>query len=163
MTGNPYQVCREIRTGNKGEGVDAGGDLDKAISQAFRGVSGLIQELVRGVVGMHLPPNDAVALYPVVFTTAELWVTETPLSSADITTGDLESLNVAPINWLWYQENLSRDLRPKDVFLATTRPETGLARTVRNRSTRAAAIVNVLSIPSFLIEIAAIVGQLNQI
>jgi len=161
--GHPYHLLFETRTGKPGEGTTSVSNRgDSAIIQAFRGVGGLM-ERYRDTGQRELKIDWPVAIYPVVFTTAELYVTDADLSAADLATGDLTEVRVAPVPWVWHQENLSRELRPQRVFVASASEEKTLEHSVQLRHTRAASVVNVKSIPSFLAELAGSTVSLTRL
>src|SRR5690606_30046614 len=68
--------------------------IDDAITQVLRGVNGLIEHLSR----TSQQSDEPRFLIPVVFTTANLWVSDVDLGSASLETGKLkpESVSLMP-------------------------------------------------------------------
>ena len=63
--------------------------INVAVAQVLRGTSGLINHLLGNVLSASQLAGKKLTFLPVVFTTADLWVTDVDLSAADLTTGDL--------------------------------------------------------------------------
>ncbi len=83
----PYRYGFALRTENPGDGKGpTTSAIDDAIAQVFRGTSGLINHLFSR---QPFTAEGKTTFLPVVFTTAELWVTDTDLSRADLSTGEL--------------------------------------------------------------------------
>jgi hypothetical protein len=80
-----YQLVVQLKTGatGSGRGQDKS-DSEVAITQAFRGTSGLLQQLADSRAHLTVA---AIPVVPVVFTTAQLFATETVLAEADLSTG----------------------------------------------------------------------------
>lgn len=96
-----------------GTGRDA---IEAAASQVLRGLNGFVNTLV--TFPDMLTFEKVNVLLPVIFTTAKLWV-----SSADLSTADLESGNVAleqhkfeQANWIWFQYHTSTGLKHPHVI-----------------------------------------------
>jgi hypothetical protein len=145
-----YHLGFELRTQEHGDGGGKDKELDGAIAQAYRGASGLLQHLAYS--GLYRGAGHPFAVVPVIFTTAELFVTDAELADAEITTGNLAEIPVAPVPWLWFQMNLSKSLRPSDLHHGGSADWT-LDQMVLFRRTRGVCIVNARSIPAFLSEL----------
>lgn len=150
-----YHVALEARLDAKGDsnGPQRGGIEDASI-QVMRGLNGLIEVLARAP--LVLPENRDITLIPAIFTTAELWVTETDLATADLATGKVEVLpgDVRPMPWLWFQYHPSPGLRHEveRYFDPTGRPhwQEGLAPLLEREFARAIAVVSPAGIDAFL-------------
>jgi hypothetical protein len=145
--GEVHHLLFELRTGATGSGKGQERAAEAAVTQAFRGASGLIQYL--DAAKETLPINTQRPILPVVFTTASLYATDVELADADLGTGDLAEVPVEPVPWAWYQVNLSSSHRPENVFLRGRAVEATLELSVLYRHTRAVCVVNVLSLPAF--------------
>lgn len=105
-----YHLGQEVRTHEQGDKSGHGrGAIEDAVSQVLRGMNGLVEEFL----SRHdIPFPDRLSLLPVVFTTADLWVTDTPLSDADPLSGELPlETELRKLEWLYYQYNQSKSLK----------------------------------------------------
>src|SRR6185437_297727 len=89
-----YHVGLAMRTRQKGdkEGDSNSNALAKAITQVSKGVNGLVNTLAPLAPPFQTSPDGAspvLSIIPVIFTTAELWTTETALDATDLATGHL--------------------------------------------------------------------------
>jgi hypothetical protein len=144
-----YHLGYELRTGLPGDGQGAS---QKAISAAFdqvmRGVGGLMRTLENDPSKL-LEPNQQTPIVPAIFTTAELYVSDVNLSDAELATGRIDPFAVSSVPWLWYQTNLSRQLRP-GLQVLSRQDEPGLVSRLTRLHTRGVAVVSVSGIESFL-------------
>jgi hypothetical protein len=115
-----YSLAMEVRTGEKGESDNQGrGRIEEAVTQAFRGVGGLLERFsipeLLTMWGTNPASEDQVIVFPAVVTTASLWVTEIDLGAAGLTDGNLVpgTLSVTRVPWLFYRYRLTPDLRTK--------------------------------------------------
>lgn len=116
----PYHVAaqRKKTAPNRGQEAKNGAqrseseftkDFDNAVSQVFRARGGLIDDL---------GPRETLrygggAIVPVIFTTAELLVTDADLAESDLNDGAIaKTIGAGAVNWLWYNHNLGSALRP---------------------------------------------------
>ena len=142
----PYHLCLELRiTNQQGDGVGAAPNkaMKTAADQAFRSASGFLSR-TKEERHWQLRPHTSVMVLPVIFTTAELLTTDTPISDADIKTGKVEGLTLGRARWVWFQENLSKRLLPEGLHLEDHEPvgSNTLERFVMRRHTRALVVVN---------------------
>ena len=73
------------------------------------GVNGLITMLVSNAA--LLKSLTPIVLLPVVFTTADLYVTDARLNMANLTNGTVnENFYAEKVQWLWFEHNASPDL-----------------------------------------------------
>jgi hypothetical protein len=108
----PYHIGLEMKTQQRGDGMGSGKSaIDTALAQVFRGASGLMN-LLANQPDFALRGSDPTFVVPVIFTTAELHAVDDDLSGADLQTGDLSNLTTRELPHLWFEMNLSRDLRP---------------------------------------------------
>jgi hypothetical protein len=88
--------------------------IDKSVEQVLRSTSGFINKLSHIV----RPSNEVGYSYnyyflPVIFTTANLWVSDTNIGEADLTTGNLAELTaVKEVPYIWFNYNRPRELSP---------------------------------------------------
>jgi hypothetical protein len=126
-------------------GPPGGSAINDATAQVLRGVNGLINHLFGPPEGSA----DNFAFLPVIFTTAEIWVTEADISSVDLATGNLPTVEREKKEWIWFNHNRSSRLRHGLKSPGTTKTDT-LADTLKVEFTRSVAIVSVEGIDSFL-------------
>lgn len=151
-TERAFHHCMELKTGKPGEGcpADPNKPHEQAVEQAFRSASGYIERMKQDG-GSLLAVGTSVLVLPLIVTTAELFASSTDISSTDLNTGKIERLDVTPVGFLWFQQNLSRHLRPEGVHIEP--PRIGiesLDRATVRRHTRATAVVNVEHLGMFL-------------
>jgi len=137
----------EIKTNNPGDGISPNGSaINQAVSQVLRGTSGLINHLF---LHRSFSIERAIGFIPVIFTTAQLFVTDADLGSANITTGELakDKVQVEKVDWIWFNHNRSPDLRHD---LGWGSSERDLSNELRREFSRSVAIVGVDGIDAFL-------------
>lgn len=110
-----YHVGHEVKGAAKGDPCgSARGAIEEAAGQVIKGVNGLVDFLSRNRSLVSEGEHRGITIWPVIFTTARLWVSEVDLSTTDISSGvvSLEG-DVAPkqADWLWYQYHQSPGLR----------------------------------------------------
>jgi len=143
----PFTIGFEIRTSAKGDGVGGSKDaIQQSLGQVLRGASGLANHYYSRD-RPNLGPRSF-QFVPAVFTTADLWVTDVGLTTTELASGKIpkEHFHIAPSGWLWFNYNLSPNLRhsiPGDT------PK-GLAEVLVAESTRSVAIVNPRGLAEFL-------------
>ena len=111
--------------------------LDEAIAQAFRS-AGALALMLKEMIARDAPTM----VFPVIFTTAQLFVTDTDISEASLKTGDVPRVEVREVKWLWYQTNLNASQRPPFPIDSPFAEMGGLGRSIPIRHTRATAIVH---------------------
>jgi hypothetical protein len=144
-----YHLGFELKTDAPGEGLAQSGQaINQAMSQVLRATSGLINHRFERS-RRSFTTNGMVRFIPVVFTTAQVWITDVDLGSADIATGDLplEAVRAQPTDWIWFNHNRSPMLRA-DLEWANLSGE--LEHELRLEFTRTIAIVGPQGIEKFL-------------
>jgi hypothetical protein len=144
-----YHLGFELKTDAPGEGLAQSSQaINQAMSQVLRATSGLINHHFERS-RRSFTTKGMVRFIPVVFTTAQVWVTDVDLGSADIATGDLptEAVRAQATDWIWCNHNRSPLLRA-DLEWAHLSGE--LARELRLEFTRTIAIVGPEGIDKFL-------------
>lgn len=109
-----YHVGYELKVGNaQGDVAGTGrGAIEEAATQVSRSISGMVNFLagnpdVIGKASSIMDVPEAV-LMPAIFTTAEVWTTDTDLGAADLATGQLSGrVVVTRAAWLPLQYHLS--------------------------------------------------------
>jgi hypothetical protein len=109
-----YDVALPIR--NRTERGDAAGEgrdvIDKAVTQAMTGLSGLLEFIApRRFLLSGRTEGHFARLLPVVFTTARLWTTDAALSDSDLLTGNVAATPLTERTWIWLEHVLSPGLR----------------------------------------------------
>jgi hypothetical protein len=105
----------EHKTGAKGDGIGSTdrSAINSAIAQVLRGASGYMNYLANGGRATRkFEEAQPYVFIPVIFTTANLFVTENDLSKADLSTGELSkgTTNAKPVDWIWFNYNRSLQL-----------------------------------------------------
>jgi len=80
--------------------------INGAVTQVLRGTSGLINALSRSQFA-----GKTLTFVPAIFTTADLYVTDVDLSSAELTSGELREVHSSVEPWIWFNHNRSPKLR----------------------------------------------------
>ncbi len=147
--GNIFHVGVELKSNKKGDaqGSSGRGAIEDAIGQILRGVNGMVEYFTTHQ--QSLQPGYKVVLVPVIFTTANLWISEVDLGSADLGTGSIavDTASLKPAPWLWLNYNQSPGLKHS---LAGQEQYHGMDDMLEAEFTRSIAIVNALGIEDFL-------------
>lgn len=141
-----YHVGIELKTGEKGEGAISRSAIDSAATQLLRGANGLIDHFFGGLFREFLSPGRARFL-PVIFTTAELWVSSIDLGRSDLKTGKVSLENVSKADWVWFTHNQSSALRHS---VARRGVGADLSMDLQRENARTMAIVSPDGLESFL-------------
>lgn len=108
-----FDLGIETRNGAEHSDSDSGGRnaINACVAQVMRGVNGLAG--LYGTDFQRLLQGPPVMFVPVVFTTANLWGSDTDLGMADLRTGIVASdaVSVRPLKWLALQSPISAGLR----------------------------------------------------
>jgi hypothetical protein len=145
-----FHLGVEIRTNKKGDPQGAGGRgaIEEAIGQILRGVNGMVDYFVSHQ--SLLRSGSKVVLAPVIFTTANLWISAVDLGTADLATGRLDTAPLKEVSWLWLNYNQSPGFKHS---LAGERYE-AMDDILQAEYTRSVAVVNALGIEDFLRQFA---------
>lgn len=154
LSHNVYRLGFEIKSQIKGDSGQGKGQINDAVSQVLRGQNGLINlfasEIENGnefSLGLSSSYHYA-AFFPVIFTTAKLYVSNHDLKNTDLTTGTIVNLSeeLEEKNWLFYQYNQSPNISHS---LYINKRLKSLSEALLYGSTRTVAIVNVNGIQEF--------------
>jgi len=150
-----YRLYFEIKTDNKGESGPGKGQINEAITQIMRGQNGLINYFVS-----HIENNDnfpigrtdsfqSSAFFPVIFTTANIFVSDQDISHTDLSTGTLSSLSgdLQEREWIYLQYNQSSNISHSHGGYENTK---SLSEALFYESTRTVAIVSAKGLDKFL-------------
>jgi hypothetical protein len=142
-----YHLGLELKTNSETDGgLPSRGAINEAVAQALRGTSGFINHLFRLGPATNQPPG-ILTFIPVVFTTADLWVSDVDLGAADLATGNLQGLRCEKADWLWFNHNRSPKLRHAQPWAPAERD---LRRDLELEFTRSVAVVSSSGIDTFL-------------
>jgi hypothetical protein len=107
-----YGVAIELKSHKEGDKHGAGrGAIEEAATQVIRGLNGFVNNIV---ANQSLLGNHKMAVFlPVVFTTANLWVSDARLDEADLRTGniDLSSTSLRSARWIALQYPVSPGIK----------------------------------------------------
>jgi hypothetical protein len=101
-----YNIAFVAKASKEGDSGGGSGDaIEEAATQVCRGMNGMVDFLKSRPATLR----DGRCLLPVIFTTAELYVTEADLSDADMNTGKIDSsrMNFVKKSVVYYQYHLS--------------------------------------------------------
>jgi hypothetical protein len=144
----------ESKSNEKGDARGAKDAIENGVGQVLTGINGLVQAIAekKYLAGEH---GNRV-LFPVIFTTARLWVADADLSNADILKGEIGQSDVHWNNvpYLFYQYHLSRGIKHSLKRFAVTDESLigGLSYSLLSEFIRTVAIVSASGIETFLKE-----------
>lgn len=144
--GQPTHIGLELKTHATGDGISSGSQINDAAAQVLRGTNGLINHVFRAARARLDRPGQLLFL-PVVFTTAELWVSDVDLGDANIETGGVSVERVSRLPWLWFNHNQSPRLM-HEVRRDELSPD--LSTSLRRESCRTIAVVSAAGVEEFL-------------
>ena len=139
----------ELRTDVPRDGLAQSGQaIHQAVSQVLRATAGLINHLFKWS-GRSFTTEGVVRFVPVVFTTAQVLITDVDLGAATLATGDLsaEAVKAQATDWVWFNHNRS-PLLPADLEWADLSGD--LAHELRREFARSIAIVGPEGVDKFL-------------
>lgn len=147
--GDVYHIGRPVKVDVIGDSQPTKSpkdEIEDAITQVLRGVNGYVNTFG---ANPQLLSRQTAFLIPAVITTAELWASDSDLSTADLITGrmDLASATFEQVDWLWLQYNTSPGI--KHSLSPTERPD-NIAALMGSEFMRTVAIVSPAGIEKFL-------------
>jgi hypothetical protein len=107
-----YHIGIEVRSKTKGDKEgESGQAIENAASQVLRGLNGFVETLNQNTQLLDGHPHAYIL--PVIFTTADIWGSDTNLSEADLKTGvsDVNDKELKPLGWLCYQYHTSPGIK----------------------------------------------------
>jgi|ERR1043166_1039764 hypothetical protein len=144
-----YHFGVEVRSSkagdDKGESRRA---IEDAVTQVLRGLNGYIEALCQD---KQLFEETKVHLLPVIFTTAQLWISHSDLGVADLDTGDIDLSKdkFESVPWLWYQYHMSPGLKHTSPY--EPRHEIKAEEFIEEKYIRTVAIVSASGVEDFLL------------
>lgn len=147
-----YHLAFEIKSDMKGDGKGSNKSaIEDAAGQVSRGLNGFIEAITRNPI--LIKKYNKLDLLPVIFTTAQLYVTDIDISQADIQTGklSLSASDVKSVSWLYYQYPISPGLR--HIIQRNADPKS-ISDVLKYEYVRTIAIVNPNGIEEFLKEMS---------
>jgi hypothetical protein len=141
-----YRIGLELKTEAKGDGVGKGEEINRAATQVLRGMNGLLYHLF-GSHASYSTRIGRVMFLPVIFTTAELWVSKVDLRESDLRSGRLALNDAKRVNRLWFSHNQSPNIAHK---LSTGRREPHLPIDLPREFARSIAVVSADGVDEFL-------------
>lgn len=108
---NAYHLAFEVKSQSKGDASGSRTTIEDAATQVCRGTNGLIEFYLRDVE--LLKEINELWFLPVIFTTANLWVSGADLAETDLASGELtvSSANLKQASWLLYQYHISPGIK----------------------------------------------------
>jgi hypothetical protein len=151
-----YHLAFEMRVqGERGdeEGSKGRGDIEDAATQVSLGLNGLIESL--RPFETEFKEGDVMTFFPVIITTATLFVSDVDLSTAGLDSGEVDSstLNLKEAGWVIYQYPVSPGIKhslPVSKRPPITSRARDLGRNLEDEFLRSIAIVNSLHFEEFL-------------
>jgi hypothetical protein len=142
-----YHLGFEVRSNEKGdESGESGQNIEKAATQVSRGLNGLINTFA---ASPSLLVKKEAYFLPVIFTTADLFVSDADISLTDLSTGkmDVTKEQLQKVNWLLYQYPMSPGL--KHSLKGTSNP-TSISELLNAAYVRSIPVVNPKGMLDFL-------------
>jgi len=103
-------TTRKNKQGEKSYEKDS---VNESVTQVLRGVSGFINYITSGRQnGIEIKKDRKQIIIPVVFTTAQLLITDADIATADLVTGKLpeNQIKAKKTDWIWYNYNRSTEI-----------------------------------------------------
>jgi hypothetical protein len=144
-----YHFGVEVRAARQGDDKgESGKAIEDAVTQVLRGLNGYLEMLAQHT---QLVEGAITYFLPVVFTTAQLWVSEADLGLAELATGDLDISNdeFESVPWLWYQYHMSPGL--KHSLISPPKDQIKIEEFIESNYIRTIAIVSASGIEEFLL------------
>jgi hypothetical protein len=151
-----FQLGFELRTGQPGDGLGQSRAISEAITQVLRGKTGSINHLCESVRtadhgSLRIESSKRIRFIPVIFTTAQIWVTDVDLRGADLSTGDLANeVQAQAADWIWFTHNQTSNLRPEFYWQQERSALDGFSYDLRREFARSIAIVSPSGLDDFL-------------
>lgn len=143
---NAYHIALEVKSREKGDASGGyRGVIEEAATQICRGVNGMVEFYSKN----KEYTNWGIYLLPVIFTTAEIWVSDVNLKTAKLHDGkvDLSSTSFEKKSWIFYQYHISPGIKHSQSHL---RIHGGLSDILATEYIRSIAIVAPSGIEEFL-------------
>jgi hypothetical protein len=144
-----YHIGLEVKGQQPGDGTSVGRNaIEDTLTQVLRGSNGMAGFFSQNPVCLR--EGEVTAIVPVIFTTAQLWVSSADLSSASLITGeiDLATGSLDHRDWLFYQYPVSPGL--KHAVAQVNNIAASIAGAMAMNSIRTVPIVNSRAIEQFL-------------
>lgn len=144
-----YHFGVEVRSLKLGDDKgESGRAIEDAVTQVLRGLNGYVEALSQN---KQLLEGTQTHLLPVIFTTAQLWISHSDLGLADLVTGDIDLSKdgFESVPWLWYQYHLSPGLKHTSVY--KPQDEIKVEEFIEAKYIRTVAIVSASGIEEFLL------------
>lgn len=144
-----FDLSFEVKAQRKGDAlpVKSTNAIEDAATQVSRGTNGLIEFFLRDP--SKLEGINQIQLLPVVFTTADLWVSDADLRKTDLNTGELapSEVGLRSVAWLLYQYRVSMGLKHVTGYPSLS---ADLTKALENEFLRSIVIVSPAGIDEFL-------------
>lgn len=147
-----YHLGFELKTGETGDGKGHRSQtINEAVTQVLRGTSGLINHL-QETASSQPKAAHLIRFVPVIFTTAQINVTNVDLGEADLRTGNLspQAVQTESCNAIWFTHNRSPALKPNARSTTALSDFNEFSSALRNEFARSVAIVSTDGIDEFL-------------
>lgn len=144
---NPCNIGLEVKANRKGDSQgESGKAIEDACSQVLRGLNGLIENFSNKSI---LPQGKKAHYLPVIFTTANLFLSDVNLAEAELSSGnvDLTNSKFESQQWLSYQYHLSPGIKHS---VSPFTDESDLGKFMKSAYIRTIPIVSPIGIESFL-------------
>lgn len=144
-----FHVGVEVRAPKLGDEKDKGkGAIEDAVTQVLKGLNGYVEALANT---KQMFEGTQTHLLPVIFTTAQLWISNSDLGTADLGTGNIDLSNdkFESVPWLWYQYHMSPGLKHSSVY--EPRERIKVEEFIEAKYIRTIAIVSADGIEDFLL------------
>lgn len=156
----------EVKTDKKGDKYGKGkGEIEEAATQVCRGMNGFLNflathpQIIDRQRRLSPDADTSVAVLPVIFTTANLWVSDVDITSAVLTSGEID-FNAEDLThtctrrpWLIYQYRLSPGITHT---LPPAEPAKTVIEALEHEFVRSIAIVNPEGLQEFLLHYSRI-------
>ena len=151
-SGRIYSVGFTLKTDKQGDRSPVGDDKDaieNACFQVCKGMNGFVEALATDQrLRNNIGEANSIVFLPIIFTTADLYTSDTDLRDADLETGNVKIESAEPVDWLIYQYPISSNI--KHSVERGTLSDDGFNEVLARDFVRSIAIVNSSGIQKFL-------------
>ncbi len=144
-----YHFGIEVRAAKPGDDKgESGRAIEDAITQVLRGLNGYVEALSQN---KEITEGTKTYLLPVIFTTAQLWISGSDLGLANLSTGDIDLSRdtFKSVPWLWYQYHMSPGLKHSSIY--KPKDQIKVEEFIESKYIRTVAIVTPSGIEEFLL------------
>lgn len=144
-----FEIKKEHTKGDPNSKDKRGEVVNKSLEQLMIASNGFGDFLLNNKNILSGTEVNKVAIIPVIVTTATLWVSDDSLKNTELTTGNIDQLNIKQVDWLYFRHYVSDSMSHS---VARVQHLSDIGDIFEKKYIRTVAIVNVAGIEKFLEE-----------